>query len=67
MPVGCAAFFDVSFSVAIVFLCWFSQFTDAFLGGRFVPFLLYIICISAKSQTVLWAQNFRDVQLITNF
>ena len=30
-------------------------------------FLLYIMCISSKSQAVFWAQNFRDVQLIPNF
>ena len=55
---GCAAF-CVSFF----------QFTDAFFGS-ILPiciFLLYIMCISLKSQTVFWAQHFRDVQLIPNF
>ena len=39
--------------------------------GRFYQYLHiilpYIMCISSKSQTVFWAQNFRDVQLIPNF
>ena len=30
-------------------------------------FLLYVMCISSKSQKVFWAQNFRDAQLIPNF
>ena len=25
------------------------------------------MCISSKRQTMFWAQNFRDVQLISNF
>ena len=33
----------------------------------FAYFWLYIMCISSRSQTVFWAQNFRDVQLIPNF
>ena len=30
-------------------------------------FLLYIMCISSKSQTMFLTQNFCDVQLISNF
>ena len=56
---------------ATVFLCrFFFQFTDTFFGSIlpiFAYFLLYIMCISSKSQTVFWAQNFRDVQLNRNF
>ena len=72
VPGGCAAFLR-QFLRATVFLCRFFvvffQFTDAFFGS-ILPisayFLLYIMCISSKSQTVFWAQNFRDVQLIPN-
>ena len=43
------------------------QFADAFFGSILqisAYFLLYIMCISSKSQTVFWAQNFRDIELI---
>ena len=53
-----------------IFLCRFLQFTNAFFGlilTIFAYFLLYIMCISLKNQTVFWAQNFCDVQLIPNF
>ena len=61
-------FSDVSFSVATVFLCsFFLNSPMRFLGVDSVPFLLYIMCISSKSQTMFWAQNFRDVQMIPNF
>ena len=63
---GCAAFLTSAFSVATVFLCWFFSMHRCPFWGQFVPFLLYIMCISSKSQTVFWAQHFRDVQLIPN-
>ena len=58
------------FSELLYFCVGFFQFTDAFFGSIlpiFAYVLLYIMCISIESQTVLWAQNFRDVQLIPNF
>ena len=61
----------VSFSELLYFCVgFFLQFTDAFFGSIlpiFAYLLLYIMCISSKSQTVFWAQNFRVVQLIPNF
>ena len=69
VPGGCAAIFGSVFqsyyifcrllSIHRCFLCRFYQYLQIFL--------LYIMCISSKSQTVLWAQNVRDVQLIPNF
>ena len=39
--------------------------------GSILPIFAYFCCIlcvfHSKSQTVFWAQNFRDVQLIPNF
>ena len=66
---GCVAFLRQFFRATVFCVC-FSQFTDAFLGSILqisAYFLLYIMCISSKSQTVFWAQNFRDIQLIPNF
>ena len=63
-------FFCVSFSELMYFCVGFFQFTDAFFGSILqisAYFLLHIMCISSKSQTVFWAQNFRDIQLIPNF
>ena len=51
---GCAAFLHQFFR-ATVFLCHFFQFTDAFFWSIlpiFAYFLLYIMCISSKSQAV---------------
>ena len=61
----------ISFSELLYFCVGFFQFTNAFFGSILYQYLhiffMYIICISSKSQTVFWAQNFRDVQLISNF
>ena len=46
------------------------QFADAFFGSILqisAYGLLHIMCIASESQTVFWAQNFRDIQLIPNF
>ena len=69
LPGGCAAFFASAFQsycifvsaflIPMPFLVWFYRYQHIFL--------LYIMCISSKSQTVFWAQNFRDIQLIPNF
>ena len=51
-------------------LLYFFQFTIAFSGSILqisAYFLLYIMCISSKIQTVFWAQNFPDIQLIPIF
>ena len=53
-------------SVYIFVLVFFFQFTEAFLGSTlpiFAYFLLYIMRISSKSQTVFWARNFRLVSV----
>ena len=70
VPGGCAASFASVFQSYCIFVsvfffiplmpCWV-DFTNICI------FLLYIICISSKSQTVFWAQNFRDAQFILNF
>ena len=55
---------------ATVFLCrFFFNSPMPFLVDftNICIFLLYIMCISSKRQTVFWAQSFRDVQLIPNF
>ena len=58
------ALFFRQFFKATVFLCrFFFQFTYTLFWVDFTNisiFLLYIMCISSKSQTVFWAQNFRD-------
>ena len=62
--------FCVSFSELLYFCVSFFQFTDAFLGSTLqisAYILLYIMCISSKSQAEFWAQNFRNIQLILNF
>ena len=62
---GCR-FLCVSFSELLYFCVGNFQFTHAFFGSIlpiFAYFLLYIMCISSRSQTVFWAQSFRDVQL----
>ena len=57
---------------ATIFLCrvFFFNSPLPFFGSIlpiFAYFLLYIMCISSKSQTVFWAENFRDLQLISSF
>ena len=67
--VGCAAITRSVFQSYYIFVSVFFQFTNAFFGSIlqiFAYFLLYIMCISSKSETVFWAQNFPDVQLIPN-
>ena len=70
MPGACTAFLRQFFR-ATVFLCLFFFSIHRCLFGSILPifayFLLYIMCISSKSQTAFWAQKFRDVQLIPNF
>ena len=57
---------------ATIFCDAFFPIHQCLFWGSILPifalfFLPYIMCISSKSQTVFWAQNFRDVQLIPNF
>ena len=62
--------FCVSFSELLYFCVGFFQFTSAFFGlilPIFAYFWMYTMCLSSESQTVFWAQNFRDVQLIPKF
>ena len=69
VPGGCVAFFALVFQSYCTFVS--VLFNQRCLFGSilllFAYFWLYIMCISSKSQTVFWAQNFRDVQLIANF
>ena len=62
--------FCVSFSELLYFCRFFFQFTDAFFGS-ILPIFAYFFAVYyvyfIKSQTVFWAQNFRDVQLFPNF
>ena len=61
--------FCISFSELLYFCVSFYQFTDAFLG-RFYQYLHFFavdFVYLKESQTVFWAQNFCDVQLIPNF
>ena len=69
MPGGCAAFLRQFFR-ATVLLCQFYSIQRCLFGSillLFAYFWMYVMCISSNSQTVFWAQNFRDVQLIPNF
>ena len=69
VPGGCAAFLRQFFR-ATVFLCQFLSIHRCLFWVDFTNvciFLLYIMCISSKTPTMIWAQNFRDVQLIPNF
>ena len=57
-------YYWVSYSELLYLSVGFFQLTNAFFGSILqiiAYFLLYIMCISSKSQTVFWAQNFRDV------
>ena len=64
---GCAAILGQFFR-ATIFLCRFFQFTDDFFGSTLPIFAFYFaVYYVSKSQTVFWAQNFRDIQLIPNF
>ena len=69
MPGGCAAFLR-QFS-ELLYFCVGSFNSPMPLLGRFYQYLhifaVYYANISSKNQTVFWAQNFRDVQLIPNF
>ena len=55
----------------MVFQIWWTITSPMPFFGSILPIfaycLLYIMCISSKRQTVFWAQNFRDVQLMPNF
>ena len=62
--------FFVGFSELLYFCVGFFNSPDAFFGSIlpiFAYFCCIIVCISSKSQTVFWGQNFRDVQLIAKF
>ena len=63
--------FCVSFSELLsIFLCRFFNSPMPIFGSIlliFAYFWLYIMRISSKGQTVFWAQNSRNVQLIPNF
>ena len=67
---GCATIFGSAFQSYYIFVLAFFNSPMPFLG-RFYQylhiFLLYIMCISSKSQTVFSAQNFLDVQLIPDW
>ena len=52
MPLSLGQFFR-----ATIFLCRFFFNSPMPFLGRYLHFLLYIICISPKSLTVFWAQN----------
>ena len=67
---GCAAIIGSVFQSYYIFVSFFFSIRQCFFGSIlpiFAYFLLYIMCISSKSLTVFWAQNFPDVQLIPNF
>ena len=72
VPGECAAIFGSVFQSYYIFVSVFFfnsplPFLGSILYQYLHTFLLYIMCISSKSQTVFWAQNFRDVQLIPNY
>ena len=70
VPGGCAAIFESVFQSYYIFASVFFSIHRCLFWVDFTNiciFLLYIMCISSENQTVFWAQNFRDVQLISNF
>ena len=64
MPRGCAAILGQFFR-ATIFCVGFFNSPMPFLG-RFYQYLLFLAGYYVYSQTVFWAQNFLDVQLIPN-
>ena len=70
MPGLMRRFFASVFQSYCIFVSVFFNSQMLFCGSIlpiFAYILLYIMCILSKSQTVFWAQNCRDVQLIPNF
>ena len=69
VPGGCAAFLRQFFR-ATVFLSFFFSIHRCLFWVDFTNFCIFFAVYYVyfiKSQTVFWAQNFRDVQLFPNF
>ena len=68
VPGGCAAF-CISFSRATVLLCrfFFNSTMPFWVDFTTICIFLAVYVYFIKKSNSVWAQNFRDVQLIPNF